>query len=370
MLGSTGSIGRQACEVVRREGHRIVGLAAGNNLEALAEQVAEFSPALVSVEEARRGEAERLGVKLASPGEVAELECDAVVAAIPGLAGLEPVRRALAAGRRVALANKESMVVAGPLIWELVARCGGSIVPVDSEHSGLYQCLVGEPLGSVAELILTASGGPFRSEPADLRAVSKEMALRHPTWRMGAKVTIDSATLMNKGLEILEAAELFGFPLEQIRVLIQPQSLIHALVRFVDGNYKAQLAQPSMELPIAYALGCPGMRWPGDVAAGHRAAFAGAPLPLGSFELGEPDLLRFPALSLATEAGRRGGLARVALNAADEVAVAAFLAGRLDFPGISRVIEEVLAGAPSGPLDWSSIASVDAWARRRAEELL
>ncbi|WP_119314616.1 1-deoxy-D-xylulose-5-phosphate reductoisomerase, partial [Calidithermus terrae] len=259
VLGSTGSIGTQTLEVCRWRGYRVVGLAAGRNLEALAAQIEEFQPETVAADEALHAELRRRfpGLELASVEEVAAHPADVVVGAVPGLAGLPGVRAAVRAGRRVALANKESMVAAGPLLWAEAERSGAEILPVDSEHSALFQSLAGEPLSGVAELILTASGGPFLHEPADLRHVTPEMALRHPRWKMGPKVTIDSSTLFNKGLEVLEAVQLFRLPLEKVKVLIHPQSYVHSLVRFHDGNLKAQLGPTDMRLPIQYALAYP-----------------------------------------------------------------------------------------------------------------
>jgi 1-deoxy-D-xylulose-5-phosphate reductoisomerase len=307
--------------------------------------------------------------------EVATLTCDVVVGAIPGLAGLEPTRAALEAGNNVALANKEAMVCGGPLMWEAARKGGTRITPVDSEHSALYQCLVGERMEDVAELILTASGGPFRDGPADLSAVTPEMALKHPNWNMGPKVTIDSSTLMNKGLEVLEAHFLYNLPINLIGVMIHPQSIIHSLVRFRDGQLKAQLGPPDMRLPIQYgilsALGEDRLLPDGAPHGSERPAVPLEPLSLTrTLELREPDLNRFPCLALAIEAGQAGGVAPVALNAADEVAVQAFLERRLTYPGIPRLIAKVLNEAPKTSLNWTSIAETDAWARKRAWELV
>ncbi len=289
---------------------------------------------------------------------MATLDADTVVAAIPGFRGLAPTRAALRAGRHVALANKEAMVCAGALMWADARASGARLTPVDSEHAGLYQALLGEPWEGVASLVLTASGGPFRLAPADLDAVTPAQALDHPTWRMGPKVTVDSATLFNKGLEVLEAAFLFGLSLERVEVVVHPQSLVHALVRFFDGSVKAQIGPHDMRLPIQYALEAP-----------HRPPVPLEPLPLeGTWTFHAPDVDRFPALALAFEAGRRGGDASVRLNAADEVAVEAFLAGRLRFTGIARVLEAALAHAlPEAPT-WETLDGVDAEARALARE--
>lgn len=363
VLGSTGSIGRQTLEVAAWRGWRVVGLAAGKNAERLAEQIERHRPEVVYAHrQAREALAPRFaGLRWADdPAEVAAWPAEAAVAAIPGLAGLGPVRAAVESGKRVALANKEAMVAAGPLIWAAAEASGAALLPVDSEHSALFQALQGERIPEVAELILTASGGPFLREPEDLERVTPAMALRHPRWRMGPKVTVDSATLFNKGLEVLEAKEFFRVPLERIRVLVHPQAYIHGLVRFRDGSLKAQLGPTDMRLFIQYALTHP-----------ERAAtpLVEAPIP-ERLELFPPDTERFPALDLAYRAGAKGPLAQVAANAADEVAVAAFLSGRIPFTRIPRLIERVIEEAPNGPLDWEGLYATDAWARRRSEELL
>ncbi len=363
VLGSTGSIGRQTLDVARRLGLRVVGLAAGQNAERLREQIAAFGPEVVyahpRVAESLRSAFPKVRF-VPDPSEVAAWPAEAAVAAIPGLAGLAPVRAAVASGKRVALANKEAMVAAGPLIWAAAEKSGAELLPVDSEHSALFQALAGERTGEVAELYLTASGGPFLREPEDLSQVTPEMALKHPRWKMGEKVTIDSATLFNKGLEVLEAKEFFRIPLERIRVLVHPQAYIHGLVRFRDGSLKAQLGPTDMRLFIQYALTYPNRR---------ASPLASAPIP-EHLELFPPDTGRFPALAVAYRAGEKGPLAQVAANAADEVAVAAFLRGRLPFNRIPWLIERIVEEAPAGPLDWDSLYATDAWARRRSEELL
>ncbi|WP_105317635.1 1-deoxy-D-xylulose-5-phosphate reductoisomerase [Thermus tenuipuniceus] len=359
ILGSTGSIGRQALEVCRWQGFRVVGLAAGRNLEALSQQIAEWQPLLVAADPSLRGElkARFPWLTLGTPEEVAALEAEVAVAAIPGLAGLSPTRVAAQTGKRIALANKEAMVAAGPLLWQEVEAHGAEILPVDSEHSALFQALLGEKREGVAELILTASGGPFLREPGDLSQVTPEMALNHPRWRMGPKVTIDSATLFNKGLEVLEAKELFRFPLERIKVLVHPQAYVHGLVRLIDGSLKAQLGPTDMRLPIQYALTYPERA---------KTPLQNLPIP-GVLEFFEPDLKRFPALAVAYEAGRRGGVAQVAVSAADEVAVEAFLAGRIPFTDIPKILAQVLENTPSLPLTWENLFAVDAWAREEAK---
>jgi 1-deoxy-D-xylulose-5-phosphate reductoisomerase len=376
ILGSTGSIGTQTLEVAQWRGWRVVGLAAGKNLELLQQQVKTFQPEVVSVDESvfNQARAALPGVRVTTDAsEVATIDCDVVVGAIPGLAGLAPTRAALEAGRHVALANKEAMVCGGALIWQAARASGARITPVDSEHSALYQCLVGERLEDVAELILTASGGPFRDGPADLSTVTPEMALKHPNWVMGAKVTIDSSTLMNKGLEVLEAHYLYEFPLEQIQVLIQPGSVIHSLVRFKDNQIKAQLGAPDMRLPIQYGIlaAIEPLASRDDIPGARRFDTPLEPLNLiGNLELRAVDRTRFPCLDLAFEAGRMGGIAPVALNAADEIAVQAFLEKRLSYLGIPKLIERVMREAPKADLGWDSIFETDAWARARALELV
>jgi 1-deoxy-D-xylulose-5-phosphate reductoisomerase len=376
ILGSTGSIGTQTLEVARWRGWRVAGLSAGKNLELVVVQALEFKPDVLSVDDSilTAARAALPDTRVVSDAlEVAVTPADVVVGAIPGLAGLAPTRAALEAGRHVALANKEAMVCGGPLVWEAARRGGARITPMDSEHSALYQCLVGERLEDVAELILTASGGPFRDGPADLSRVTPEMALKHPNWTMGQKVTIDSSTLMNKGLEVLEAHFLYAFPLEDIGVLIQPGSLIHSLVRFKDNQIKAQLGPPDMRLPIQYSiLSAIETALSGQEFTGGRRPET--PLPpmnlIGNLELRAVDRMRFPCLELAYEAGRRGGVAPVALNAADEIAVTAFLEGKLSYLGIPRLIQQILNETPNETLSWDGIALTDTWARTRAFELI
>jgi 1-deoxy-D-xylulose-5-phosphate reductoisomerase len=364
VLGSTGSIGTQTLDVARWQGYRPVALTAARNVPTLLAQAAEFHPELVVCDQEVAAQVAphlpsgtRLAVGAEGRVEAASLEADAVVAAIPGFDGLEPTAAALRAGRHVALANKEAMVVAGPLMWELAGASGARITPVDSEHSALFQALVGEPRDAVRSLVLTASGGPFREEPADLSQVTPEQALRHPTWSMGRKVTIDSATLFNKGLEVLEAHFLFDLPLDAIEVVVHPQSLVHGLIRFRDGSIKAQIGPHDMRLPIQYALSAPA-----------RPATPLPPLPLtGSWEFAPPDLERFPSLATAYRAGETGGLAPVYLNAADEVAVSRFLNGELRFTDIARLLEAVLDEAPAAPLGWDVLAEADGVARSLAQ---
>jgi 1-deoxy-D-xylulose-5-phosphate reductoisomerase len=364
ILGSTGSIGTQTLDVARWQGYQVVALAAGKNAQVLLEQIHEFRPKLVSCHPDIAAEVARdlpAGITLETGVEgakqVARAAADVVIAAISGIAGLAPTLAALETGAHVALANKEAMVVAGPLVWEMARKHGATITPVDSEHSALFQALVGEPADAIDKLVLTASGGPFRDATIDLHSVTPDQALKHPNWAMGKKVTIDSATLFNKGLEVLEAHFLFELPLAQIEVVVHPQSLIHGLVRFKDGNIKAQIGPHDMRLPIQYGIEYP-----------NRPQVPLEPLPLhGTWQLEPPDTKRFPSLLMAYEAGKRGGVAPVALNAADEVAVEAFLAGKIGFMDIPAVLEHVIDTVPEEPLTWDNITKFDTWGRERAK---
>ncbi len=348
ILGSTGSIGRQALEVIDLfpDQFAVVGLAAGRNIEVLREQIKKYRPLLVSVysRDDARVLSEEFGREgrriLWGPEGLAAVatcpEAGTVLTAVTGIAGLVPTMAAIRAGKDIALANKETLVAAGPLVTGLAAKHGAKILPVDSEHSAVWQCLRGSRAGEVGSIILTASGGPFRKEPEDLGRVTVSMALDHPNWNMGKKITVDSATLMNKGLEVIEARWLFGLDYDRIKVVVHPQSIIHSMVEFVDGSVVAQLGPPDMRLPIQYALSYP-TRLPGNLPR------------LDWFSLKEltfepPDTGRFPLLDLAYRAGRRGGTAPAVMNAANEVAVESFLAGRISFLSINRVVEEVLSG--------------------------
>lgn len=374
VLGSTGSIGTQTLEVARlfRDRFRIGALVAGSNVELLARQAFEFRPDLVVIADERR-EAElrqrlehsgiRVEAGLEAVREAAVLPVvDTVVTALVGFAGLLPTLDAVSAGKKIALANKETLVVAGALVCERARRSGSAIIPVDSEHSAIFQCLVGEPTAGVERLHLTASGGPFRSRPADtFAAITRDEALRHPNWAMGAKITIDSATMMNKGLEVIEARWLFDLPAERIHVVVHPQSIIHSMVEFIDGSTKAQLGLPDMKVPIQFALSWP-ERWE---AAHERIDWRS----LRRLDFEEPDAGRFPSLGLAYEALRVGGTAPAVLNAANEAAVAAFLADRLRFIDIPRVIEDALTRLGSaGEPDLEALHEADAAARRFVEE--
>lgn len=376
LLGSTGSIGRNVCAVLRQVPgrFRVVALAAGRNLELLARQVREFAPACVAVADA--DSVAPLAAMLPAVyrrrivwGEeglcrvATHPECGMVVSAVVGAAGLQPTLAAIRAGKDIALANKETLVMAGPLIMAEARRQKVRLLPIDSEHSAIFQSLEAGRRQDVRRLVLTASGGPFRSlDSAALERVSAEEALAHPNWSMGRKISIDSATLMNKGLEVIEARWLFDMAPDRITVMVHPQSLVHSLVEYQDGSLVAQLGIADMRIPIAYALSYP-----------ERMPLAMPPLDLTRHPLvfEEPDHVRFPALSLACSALSEGGTRPAALNAANEVAVAAFLAGRIRFPQITRVVAETLARCGQGDeLDLEAILATDGEARRRAEELV
>ncbi|MCF7732929.1 MAG: 1-deoxy-D-xylulose-5-phosphate reductoisomerase [Akkermansiaceae bacterium] len=360
LLGSTGSIGCSTLKVAARLADRIeiVGLAAGENIERLAAQARETGVREVAIHDASKETAlrERLppGVRVrVGPEGLMELatlaEADIVLVAIVGTAGLQPALAAIEAGHDLAIASKEILVMAGEIITTAAARHGVKLLPVDSEHNAIFQCLEGHCGGAeeVSRLILTASGGPFRKLPAaDLAQVTPAQALQHPTWQMGPKITIDSATMINKGLEMIEARWLFGIGMERIAVLVHPQSIVHSMVEFRDGSVLAQLSRTDMCFPIQYAL-----TWPDRVAGGLEAPDFAA---LGSLEFEEPRHEDFPALELARQAGLAGGTLPAVFNAANEVAVEAFRAGRLSFPGIWHCVAAVMAAhevQPSGSLD-------------------
>jgi len=371
ILGSTGSIGRSALAVV--DAHpsrlRVAALAAGDNAERLAEQVAQYRPAAVALASAdavdrfRRAGAYAGTVTCGPEGLVAVAthpDVDIVLCASAGTAALEAVLAAIDAGKTIALANKEVLVMAGALVTSAARRRGVAILPVDSEHNAIHQCLHGRRPEEIRRLILTASGGPFRDLPLEqLRAVGPDAALRHPTWRMGRKITIDSATLMNKGLEVIEAHWLFDTPADRIEVVVHPQSIVHSMVELNDGSVIAQLGVTDMRLPIQYACSYP-ERW--------DAALPSLDLTkAGRLEFHEPAHDRFPCLGLAYRALREGGTLPVVLNAANEVAVASFLEGRLGFTSIPAVIERTMnAHQPESVSTVEVIRRVDGWARARA----
>jgi 1-deoxy-D-xylulose-5-phosphate reductoisomerase len=370
VLGSTGSIGTSALDVIAHLPDRLqtAGLSAHSSWPALFEQANRHRPARVVVTDPaaiRQLDRNRLdpGIELLTGPEgvarmVADAEVDIVLSAIVGAAGLEGTWAALEAGKTVAVANKETLVMAGPLVMDLAARRGATVLPVDSEHSAVFQALRGSRPEEVERVVLTASGGPFRGKTAaELAGVTVDQALRHPTWRMGPKITVDSATLMNKALEVIEARWLFGLPAEHIEVIIHPESVVHSFVEFVDGSVLAQLSPPDMRLPIQYALTYP-ERVPGPAKKLCWRELSGL-----RFE--RPDLETFPAIQLGYEVARRGGTCGAVLNAANEAAVGRFLAGELSFLDIPRVCRAVLdhhnfSARPA----LSELAALDRWARQ------
>ena len=379
LLGSTGSIGTSTLDVVRRrrEEFAVYALVAGSNLDLLVRQIREFSPAVAVV--ATADLCDELARKLASAGVRApELshgptgrlaaaiapEVDIVMSAIVGVAGLEATYEAVRRRKIIGLANKEVLVASGQLVMAACREAGTEMIPVDSEHNGAHQCLRAGRRDEVTKLILTASGGPFRRTPqADLAQVTVAQALNHPTWKMGQRITIDSATMMNKGFEVIEACWLFDFPPSEVEVVVHPQSSIHAMVEYNDGSVIAQLSATDMRMPIQYALTYP--------------ARASAPVPrmdwktARTWEFEPPDLDRFPLLALAYAAQTAGGSATCTLNAADEVAVEAFLAGRISFPGIARVVRETLEKVPNRtPRTVEEVLEIDRASRQMARALV
>src|SRR4051794_15214393 len=374
ILGSTGSIGEQALDVVgRSDDLEVVGLSAHADFDALIEQARRFGVGRVALADdaaaARAAELWTDGSVLAGATGLVELitdtEADLVLNAVVGSAGLGPTVAALGEGMDLALANKESLVVGGDLVMALAEATGASIIPVDSEHSALFQLVNSEDgPGTIDKLVLTASGGPFRGKTKqDLKAVTVEDALKHPTWAMGGKITIDSATLMNKGLEVIEAHHLFGTPYDRIDVVVHPQSIVHSLIQLNDGASLAHLGYPDMRVPISYALHYP-----------DRADVPVEPLDLaklGELTFEAPDEETFACLRLAREAGEAGGTAPCVLNAANEIAVQAFLDGALPFTGIAEVIERALDAVPARPVGhFSDLYRADADARDHARELV
>jgi 1-deoxy-D-xylulose-5-phosphate reductoisomerase len=368
ILGSTGSIGRQALDVVRQYPDRfeLVGLSAGRDAAALAQQSLEFEPEFAALEFTDAGPLDGLEAEvLSGPGSserLAEVPSDVVLNGIVGFAGLAATVGALQAGNRVALANKESLVAGGE--WVMNLANGNRIIPVDSEHSAIFQCLEGRDEAEIREILLTASGGPFYSfEWERIVEAGPDDALKHPTWQMGRKITIDSATMMNKGLEVIEAHHLFGVPYEEVRVVVHRQSVVHGGAVFRDGSVVLHAALPDMRLPIAF-----GVLYPDRVDVGAE------PVPFGgaSWTFQEPRNDVFRCLPLAVEAGRAGGAYPVALNAANEVAVESFLDGKIRFLSIADVIEEVLEAVPEfGKMQsMDAIKAVDAWARDKAVGLV
>lgn len=385
LLGSTGSIGQNTLDVVRRlkesgDALRLEGLSTQSNLELIKAQIMEFRPPFVTVGDMesaidlrRWAKVRRLNLKVLvgveGLVEMARLpSVDLVVSAVVGSVGLRPLLAAVRGGKKIALANKEALIAGGNLIMSMARRHKATILPVDSEHSAIFQCLQGAAPGSVRRLILTASGGAFYKRKGSLDSVSPEEALDHPTWKMGKKITVDCATLTNKGLEAIEAHYLFNIPMDNIDIVIHPQSIVHSMVEFTDGAVLAQLSHPDMRLPIQYALTHPD-RCP-------------TPLPtlrleeVGKLEFFKPDFGRFPCLALALKAGRKGGPWPAVFNGSNEVAVRAFLNGEISFTDIARVSAAVLASyrplpIPSGEAKaFSAILTADAWAREKAQDAI
>ena len=382
ILGSTGSIGLSTLDVVRRhpDRFRVVALAARSNGARLLEQCLEFRPFVAALAESAAADglrqeldrhecATRVLAGQAGLEAAASLpEAAQVMAAIVGAAGLKPTLAAAAAGKRVLLANKESLVCAGRLLMEAVCRSGAELVPIDSEHNAVFQCLpqpavAGTRAAGVRRIVLTASGGPLRGcSPEALEAVTPEQAVAHPNWSMGRKISVDSATLMNKGLELIEACWLFGVGPSVVDVVVHPQSVVHSMVEYTDGSVLAQLGNPDMRTPIAHAMG-----WPDRIESGVKSLDL---VEVGRLDFETPDLERFPCLRLAREAAEAGGTAPAVLNAANEVAVAAFLEGRLNFTGIAGVIDSVLNRHEIRPVsELADALAADGWAREAADRI-
>ena len=375
ILGATGSIGKSTLDLVERnpDEFAVTAVTAATNVEALADIARRTGASLaVIADEARLDDLRSLlaGTNIAAAaGEAALIEAaagdaDVVIAAIVGCAGLEPVMAAVNAGRTVALANKEALVTAGALMIDAAKASGATLLPVDSEHNAIFQCLAGSSDKDVSKIILTASGGPFRTTSAEtIATATPAQAVAHPNWSMGAKISVDSATLMNKGLELIEAHYLFGLPSPRIDVVIHPQSVIHSMVEFIDGSVLAQLGSPDMRIPIAYALA-----WPKRMdTPAERLDLA----TIGRLDFGAPDLQRFPALGLAREALEAGGAAPIVLNAANEVAVASFLQNDIRFPDIARTVQEALNDANyDAPRSIGDVLQIDRMTRERAQAMM
>jgi len=372
-VGSTGSIGTQTLDVLRTASDRfsVSALGAARSFELLAAQAEEFHPGVVAIAdsafERRLADLLPSGIELrAGPGALSSLveTADVVLNAVVGFAGLGVTVATLWQGRRLALANKESLVAGAPVVQRARSSPGAELVPVDSEHGAIHQCLARGGVGEVARIVITASGGPFRGrKAADLASVSVADALAHPTWQMGPKITIDSSTLMNKGLEVIEARELFVVDYDHIEVVVHPQSIVHSMVEFCDGTTIAQLSKPDMRLPIGYALG-----YPDRLTHAYGSLDFAAPVHL---EFEPPDLVSFPCLQLAYDAGRAGGSAPAWLNAANEVAVAAFLGGKISWSAIAEVVADTLAvHEPTELVKVEDVLEADALARVRAASAL
>ena len=375
ILGATGSIGTSTIDLVERnrEQFEVTAVTAATNVEKLADIARRTGAKLAVVADERRlGDLQGLlsgtGCRAAAGEnalvEAAVAEADLVIAAIVGCAGLKPVMAAVECGKTIALANKEALVTAGALMMDAAAAKGATLLPIDSEHNAIFQCLAGSRLNDVSRIILTASGGPFRSATAQyIEAATPAQAVAHPNWSMGAKISVDSATLMNKGLELIEAHYLFGLPSEQLDVVIHPQSVIHSMVEFVDGSVLAQLGSPDMRTPIAYALA-----WPGRIATpAKRLDFAA----VGRLDFETPDLQRFPALGLARHALESGGAAPIVLNAANEIAVASFLDGQIRFTDVAALVQEALNRARYGaPRSIGDVLEIDRVTREKTRGMM
>jgi 1-deoxy-D-xylulose-5-phosphate reductoisomerase len=378
ILGSTGSIGRSTLSVVESypERFQVSTLAAGNNTELAYEQAVRWKPRVLSLakeEDAasvraklRNAGLDEIDVVYGATGTVAvatHVEVDFVVSAIVGVAGLEATYEAVRAGKTVGLANKECLVVAGELITAEARKQGKPLLPIDSEHNAVHQCLRGGRMDEVERIWLTASGGPFMKTPkSEFRSITVEQALNHPTWKMGKRITIDSATLMNKGFEVIEACRLFNVPAERVQVVVHPQSTIHSMVEFVDGSILAQISVTDMRLPILYAL-----TYPERIPSELRFSI----MDLRHLDFSPPDLVKFPCLRLAYEAASAGGAKTIALNAADEVAVAAFLEEKIGFEDIPRIVEETMVATPAGHLESiQEVLNLDTEARHLATEIV
>jgi 1-deoxy-D-xylulose-5-phosphate reductoisomerase len=377
VLGSTGSIGVNTLDVISSLGddYRVVALTAGNNVELLAEQALRFKPEVAVIADERKYAEldDRLtgsGIAAAGGAEAvsdaaARDDVDLVVAAIVGFAGFKPTLAALRAGHDVALANKETLVVGGAVVKPLIRSDGPRLLPVDSEHAAISQCLLGTEPEEVSRLILTASGGPFLDKRKDdIYDATPEQALNHPNWDMGAKITVDSATMMNKGFEVIEAHWLFDMPFDHIKVVIHPQSIVHSMAEFRDGSLVAQMGPPDMRLPIQFALTYPIRKKTEFETNGFSI------VDVGVLEFREPDAEKFPCLTLAVEAGRAGGVKPAALNAANEAAVKAFLERRIPFGAIAETVAVVVEEAPDEEPTYDNIVGTDELARRRAEEVI
>lgn len=377
ILGSTGSIGVNALDVVRQhpQSFRVLGLAANRNVAKLISQIKEFKPKTVALDHTPSAEKLKQAIRswkikpIVLNHEVgldqlaSNKEADLVLCGMVGGRGLSPLISAIKAGKMVGLANKEALISAGPLIRSLAIKHKASIIPVDSEHSAMFQCIQGHPNHKINRIILTASGGPFYKFDGELKNITVDQALNHPTWKMGNKITVDSATLMNKGLEAIEAHYLFGVSIDQIKIVIHPQSIIHSMVEFDDGASLAQLSHPDMRIPIQYA-----MTYPERI---HTSVKKLDLEDVGQLTFAKPDFSRFPCLKLALDAGRKGGTAPVALSASNEVAVHAFIAGRIRFTEIPNVVNHALVRHTfkSKPT-MSDVFETDTWARSEAENLI